>query len=121
MVLSVTPALVRDALATALTVLIITGLGVRYILVPYLRDNLVRPVKDVRRQVTENHHDAPGRPTVLDRIEDVHDEIRALAHVMDQHMSWSERQASLVDRKIKALRKQAQRRKRDNDDTHTPT
>lgn len=103
------PAAIRDAVATVLTLLAISGLATRFILMPYLREHLVLPVREVQKQVTENHHHNTEQPTVLDRIEDLHAEVRAIAHVMDVHMQWSETEHRLMERRLKALRKQAKR------------
>lgn len=89
---------------------VLLGLVVRFVLVPYLRDQLVRPVQETHRQVTQNRHANP-EPTVLDRIDDVHDEVKMLrdtfaavqavanaaarssaaAHrKLDQHSAWAD-------------------------------
>ena len=113
---------IQWSLATLLAGLMLLGLAIRYVLVPYLRDHLVNPVKEVQKQVTENHHASPEQPTVLDRIEDVHQEVKALAHVMDTHMEWSEREHAVVSRKLKALRRQAQRQQQHRTgETHEPS
>lgn len=59
------------------------GLAVRYALMPYLDLHLVQPLRETReaaqearKQVTENHHSNP-RPTVLDRIDDVAQQVAA--------------------------------------------
>lgn len=87
----------------------VLGLVVRYALVPYLRDQLVIPVKETHRQVTQNRHQN-REPTVLDRIDDVHDAVQrveasvvavqAVANAaarsaggahrrLDQHVAWA--------------------------------
>lgn len=104
----------RDILSflvgTTLTILIITGLAVRYILVPYLRDQLITPVSETHKQVTENSHHNE-QPTVMDRISDVDTavgavrvDVKALAHVMDEHMMWSDRWTDLWEREIQSLK-----------------
>jgi hypothetical protein len=107
---------VRDAASTAVAVCVLVGLTVRYLLVPYLRDHLVLPIREVQKQVTENHHATPEAPTIPDRIEDVHAEVRALARVMDTHISWSDREHHVMDRKLRALRKQIKRHHPTNGD-----
>jgi hypothetical protein len=103
----------RDAitwtLGTFLSLCVVVGLATRYVLLPYLRDHLVGPVREVQKQVTENHHATPEQPTLPDRLEDLSLEIQGLAHVMDVHMRWSEEEHNMVHRKLKALRKQARR------------
>lgn len=60
-------------IATAvLGVSAIVGLVVRWALLPYLREQLVKPVQETHRQVTP--HDRPGgdaEPTIVDRLDDV--------------------------------------------------
>jgi len=98
----------RDAvtflLGTFMTVLIIIGLATRYILVPYLREHLIAKVDETHKQVTENHHSNKEQPTVLDRIEDVHRDVMALAQVMDAHMDWSDRWTSLWEHELETLK-----------------
>lgn len=115
--------MIRDTAATALTVLGILGLAVRFVLLPYLRDHLVGPVKEVQKQVTENHHATPEQPTLPDKLDDLATQLRALAHVMDVHMEWSEEQVNITNRKIKALRKAQQRQTngRNHDGASRPT
>lgn len=100
---------IRDTVSTAFTVALLLGLMVRYVLVPYLRDHLVKPVEDVRAQVSDNHHATAETPTLPDRIEDVHTEVRALARVMDVHMSWSEEKSALVDRELSLIKRKLKR------------
>ena len=97
----------RDAttflLGTFLTICVIVGLAVRYVLVPYLRDHLIGPVRETHKQVTENHHQSPDTPTLPDRIEDVAVDVRALTRVMDEHLRWSDRWTSLYERRLDQL------------------
>ncbi len=64
--------------SATLGVLALVGLAVRFVLVPYLREHLVRPVQETHRQVTQNRHES-REPTVVDRIDDVLGEVRRLA------------------------------------------
>lgn len=102
----------RDAITwvigTALGLLMLAGLAVRYVLIPYLRDHLVQPVADVHKQVTENHH-ANAQPTMLDRIDDVHTEVRALAKVMDGHLDASDRWLDHITRELHDLHDKVRR------------
>lgn len=89
---------------------VLLGLLVRFVLVPYLRDSLVTPVQETHRQVTQNRH-ANVEPTVLDRIDDVHDAVKRLGDTvaavqavanaaarssagahrrLDQHTAWAD-------------------------------
>lgn len=58
---------------------VLVGLAVRFVLVPYLRDHLVRPVQETHRQVTPHptraHEDIP---TIVDRLDDLTDAVNRL-------------------------------------------
>lgn len=96
------------------SLLVLLGLAVRFVLVPYLREHLVRPVQETHRQVTQNRHANP-EPTVLDRIDDVHDAVRRLSDTtvavqavanaaarsasgahrrLDQHSHWADHEVA---------------------------
>jgi len=81
--------LITWLLATTITAATLVGLSVKFILLPYLRDHLVDPMKQVKKQVTENHH-SNTVPTVLDRIDDVSKQVGSLGEVVAEHMRWSE-------------------------------
>jgi hypothetical protein len=84
------------------SVIVFVGLAVRFVLVPYLRDHLVQPVQEVKRQVTENSH-ANAEPTLPDLIDDVRGEVRALSRVLEGHMSSSDRWLDVVMDKLHGL------------------
>lgn len=92
-------------LGTIIAVFVILGVVVRLVLVPYLREHLITPVKQVEKQVTENHH-SNAQPTVLDRIDDVQQSVKALAGVLEGHMTWSERWTDLIEREIDLVRRE---------------
>lgn len=92
------------------SVCVLLGLVVRFVLVPYMREALVKPVQETHRQVTQNRHANP-EPTVLDRIDDVHDSVKRLTDTvvavqaianaaarstagahrrLDQHTAWAD-------------------------------
>lgn len=95
---------VTFVLASMVSLCILVGLATRYILVPYLRDNLMKPVAETHKQVTENHHADDDNRTVLDRIDDVAIQVKAVANVMDVHMDWSEKQVRSTDRRLRRLK-----------------
>lgn len=82
----------------------LVGLAVRYVLLPYLKEHLIEPVKETNKQVTVNTH-ASDSPTVLDRIDDVSQQIRVLARMFDGHLSWSQAEVKRIDKKIDDNRK----------------
>ncbi|HET6917284.1 MAG TPA: hypothetical protein VFH56_14415 [Acidimicrobiales bacterium] len=48
--------------------------AVKFILLPWLRYNLVEPVKKTHHTVTTNHHTSE-EPTLLDRLGDIRDDV----------------------------------------------
>lgn len=103
----------------------IIGLAARFVLLPWLRSELVEPVQETHKQVTENHH-SNTVPTVLDRIEDVHtetsrganlagravelaeeavDKVDTLGRMFDGHLEWSQAQVDRMDRRFAAREK----------------
>lgn len=97
--------LVVGMLTASTLVLGLLGMAVRFVLVPYLERNLVRPLAETRHQVTANQHASPN-PTVPDRLEDMHTDLRAFARAFDGHLEWSQNE---VDRLWKALSRKADR------------
>jgi hypothetical protein len=77
-------------LGTLVTGCILVGLAVRFVLMPYLRDQLLAPVQETHKQVTENHHANTQQPTVLDRIADVQTDVNTLTQVLEGHMRTSD-------------------------------
>lgn len=114
----------RDAIqwacGTFLTVCAIVGLGVKFVLLPWLRDHLVQPVRQVHRQVAENGHANEKHPTIPDRLEDLAEKVdeatdahkvqardmSALTRVLDEHLRWSDRWVDVVDRELELLKEQ---------------
>lgn len=120
-------------LGTIVTVCVIIGLAVRFVLMPYLREHLITPVKQVEKQVTENHH-SNAQPTVLDRIDDVQSSVEAVAQGLEEsrvdrialrasldeaqterevlkqmlggHLEWSERWVDLIERELDLTRRE---------------
>lgn len=92
----------RDLLATTSSVLVLLGLAVRFILYPWLRDQLLAPQKEIHRQVTENNHSNPS-PTLPDRIEDLASDVRTLTWVVDRHLRDSEEWTTQHERRIDVL------------------
>lgn len=92
-------------LGTIVTTFVIIGILVRLVLLPYLREHLIAPVKQVEKQVTVNHHSSL-EPTVLDRIDDVQQEVKVLGRMLEGHMEWSERWVDLIEREQDLLRQQ---------------
>jgi hypothetical protein len=64
-----TAADVGVAATAVLSVLALVGLLVRFVLMPYLREQLVEPIRETHRQVTQTHPVASD-PTLVDRLEE---------------------------------------------------
>lgn len=69
--------LITWIISTMLALAALAGLMVRYVLMPYLREHLLKPMQRVEHQVSGNAHQS-DEPTVLDRIDDMHSEVREL-------------------------------------------
>lgn len=106
-------------LGTIVTVCVIIGLAVKFVLMPYLREHLITPVKQVEKQVSENHH-SNAQPTVLDRIDDVQQSVKAVARVLEGHMEWSEQWVELIERELELTRRENQAKPPTNDDGDQP-
>lgn len=87
-------------LGTLISLSVLTGLAVRFVLLPWLRDHLTDPVREVQRQVTENHHKHTP-PTLPDRIDEVSTDVKALAQVLEGHLESGDRWLEYV---VDALR-----------------
>lgn len=83
---ALTPTEWLGALATAVGLILglatLGGLLVRYALLPWLREHIVTPLGDTRRQVTVNGH-VSSTPTLLDRVDTVAHRLRATLQQLD--------------------------------------
>lgn len=62
-------AIIATAVAAIIGISTLAGLAVKFILMPYLRENLIEPISEVYRQTTVNGHSSAD-PTLLDRMDD---------------------------------------------------
>lgn len=81
-------------LGTVIALSTLVGLAVRFVLMPYLREHLVKPMRQVEKQVTENHHSNP-KPTILDRLDDIE---KALLHTQAEQARHREDERARLDR-----------------------
>ena len=81
-------------LGTIIALSAVLGLAVRLILLPYLREHLVKPMRQVEKQVTENHHSNP-KPTILDRLDDIE---RAVVNTQAEMTRHREDEQARLDR-----------------------
>lgn len=82
------------------TLLVLVGLAVRYVLMPYLREHLIQPVKETHEQVTVNAHQADNGPTLPDRLDDLSTDVGTLTNVLDRHVAWSIAEHERIDREL---------------------
>ena len=91
------------AVLTLLTLMLsLIGLAVRFVLVPYLKEHLIKPVKSVEQQVTVNKH-VTRPPTMLDKIDTVQREVASMARMFEGHMQWSEQWVRAIEEQIEGL------------------
>lgn len=57
----------------------VSGVIVRYVLLPYLRDQVVKPLQETHRQVTPHDRPVNEEPTVVDRLDDLASGLETLA------------------------------------------
>lgn len=70
--------LIGEVLALTLAVCALLGIAWRVVVLPNLRTHLFEPVRDTRRQVTENNHANPS-PTLVDKIDDLENHVELVA------------------------------------------
>ena len=105
--------LITWTLGTILATAAVVGLVGKWILLPYLREHLVKPVAHVREQVQNSHStnlrddiDAL-RSSVDEAVTEARAarvEMRAVAAMYEGHVQWSERWVALMERELDALR-----------------
>lgn len=89
-----------EVVGLAVTILgVLAGVGaflVKYALLPWLKEHLVKPVKQTNHQVTVNAHKS-REPTVLDKLDnlstdqdDLRADVRTLAKVLEAHIEHTQ-------------------------------
>ena len=98
--------LITWTLGTVIALSVIVGIVVRVILLPYLREHLVKPMGVVKEQVKNSHG-----TNLRDELDNTRDDINALRadvrSVSEQikgHITWSERWAKVIEREIDDIR-----------------
>lgn len=84
--------------SAVLGVCAVAGLVVRWGLLPYLREQLVKPVQETHRQVTP--HDRPpgdAEPTIVDRLDDVQTTVSDLRTEVEAIAKKAQRNRELAD------------------------
>jgi hypothetical protein len=87
----------------------LVGLAARFVLMPWLREHLVTPIKETQHQVTVNGHVSQD-PTLLDKIDslqgavdDVQADQRTAARMFEGHIDRSSGEWGRMWRAIHAL------------------
>jgi hypothetical protein len=121
--------LITWSLGTLVSLSVLIGLATKYVLLPWLRDHLVAPVRETHRQVAENGHANEEHPTIPDRLEDLGAKVdlatqahadqardlQAVTRVVDEHLRWSDRWVDLVDRELQLVKDQLRHKRTEND------
>lgn len=117
---------IAAALSAVLLGLTLLGLAVRYVLMPYLQTHLIIPMKagaelveETHKQVTVNHHSSE-QPTVLDRIDDVSQQVGTaitkvdtLGRMFDGHLEQAAAAEGRVQREVDRIWRALEERRRD--------
>lgn len=82
--------------SATLGVFAVVGLVVRYVLLPYLRDQVVKPLQETHRQVTPHDRPLDEEPTVVDRLDDLAAGVDRLAKVADDLAGKAQRNRDLA-------------------------
>jgi hypothetical protein len=111
--------LIGEVLAISLGICAFLGIVWRALILPNLKTHLFDPVKDTRRQVTENKH-KNRNPTVLDRIDDLENHIELVAlnqlatlRRLGAHIGESEQDRARLWLMIESLTHEARRQPHD--------
>lgn len=99
-------------LSTLTALLVLTGLAVRFVLLPWLRDHLVDPVQQTHQQVSANGRDTEP-PTLPDRLADLQSDVSVLTRLLDTHVEWSTEEHDRLDKALEELVKQRRGRRHD--------
>jgi hypothetical protein len=87
--------LILASLGITIALCTLAGFATRFVLVPWLREHLVTPLKETKHQVTINGH-VSREPTLLDKIDslqnavdDTQADLRTAAKMFDGHIERS--------------------------------
>lgn len=96
--------LAAGAVTLALGVLTLLGLVVRYVLLPYLREQL-KLTRETHAQITTDPSTPAAEPTLREEvgklggeIEDATLELRSMALMFDGHLDWAQREVDRLRR-----------------------
>ena len=84
------------------------GVAVRLVLVPWLKEHVIAPVKETNHQVTVNKHTSDP-PTLLDKVDKVQADVRAAARMFEGHIDLSADDRKQLWQAIDDLRKDLRR------------
>jgi cell division septum initiation protein DivIVA len=121
-------ALFAALVAGLIGVLTLIGLAVRWVLLPYIRSQVVLPIRQINRQVapTDSDWKSEPMPTVMGQLEEVvqevrqtreenraavdaaREEVRQLGYMFDGHLEWSQDKVDELAAKIREAREIAE-------------
>jgi len=121
-------ALFAALVAGLIGVCTLIGLAVRWVLLPYMRDQIVRPLRQINKQVAPTDADwsAEPMPTVMGQLEEVvqevrqtraenraavdaaREEVQQLGKMFDGHLEWSQDKVDELAKKIREAREIAE-------------
>lgn len=93
-------------LSTLTGVLILAGLAVRFVLLPWLKDHLVDPVQRTHEEVSGD-----GDGTLSEKVGDLQSDVHVLTRLLDTHVEWSSGEHDRLDRALEELMKQRRGRR----------
>lgn len=94
--------LVLACIGITLGLFTLMGFAARLVLLPWLKEHLVAPVKETNHQVTVNRHVSP-EPTLLDKVDNLQTDINTAARMFEGHMERSGTEWNRVWRKLDEL------------------
>mgnify|MGYP006141597475 CR=1 FL=1 len=107
--MSETMQFVTWCLGTLATLSVVIGLAVRFILVPYLRENLVKPMAETHHSVTQNGG-KNNPPTIPDQMHAMRKSLDELGRKFDDHLSVAaddQQRLASVEGQVEVLRDRA--------------
>ena len=98
--------LITWTLGTVIALTVVIGIAVRLILLPYLREHLVKPMGVVKEQVKNSHGTnlRDDLDNTRDDINALRADVRSVSEQIKGHITWSERWAKVIEREIDDIR-----------------
>ena len=98
--------LITWTLGTVIALTVVIGIAVRLILLPYLREHLVKPMGVVKEQVKNSHGTnlRDDLDNTRDDINALRADVRSVSEQIKGHITWSERWVKVIEREIDDIR-----------------